>query len=179
MATNNQEPVFTPQPALATIEEIAAALAATKAKKLKKYIAIKPFGESKHNIDKLCTKPKPEIRMNKNISFKKIFQTTDYRKTITWAAGCLVIILSTTHQAAISQGLTQNHTNFAKALSKSCKKKMQVETCKCYGSKVIKRYNEVQVISIYEKMLESKDAQEMFFLSTSPELLSCMKSNNK
>jgi len=117
--------------------------------------------------------------MNKNVFIKKIFQTTHHGKTIIWAAGCLGLILSTTHQAAVSQGLTQNHANFAKALSKSCKKKMEVETCKCYGSKVIRRYNEVQVVSIYEKMLEDKNAQEMFFLSTSPELLSCMKSNNK
>lgn len=115
--------------------------------------------------------------MNKNIAFKKILQITGYGKTILWATGSLALILSATHQAAISQGLTQNHANFAKALSKSCNKKMKVETCKCYSSKVIRRYNEIQIISIYEKMLKDKNAQEMFFLSTSPELLFCMNDN--
>ena len=76
------------------------------------------------------------------------------------------------------QGLTQNHTNFAKVLSKSCKKKMPTETCKCYADKIIGRYNEIQILSIYQKMIKSKKNQEMFFLSTSPELLYCMDNKN-
>ena len=117
--------------------------------------------------------------MKKIIGHKRIFQFAGCGKKIAWAAGSLALIFSTTHQAAISQGMTQNHVNFAKALSRSCEKKMQTETCKCYGNKVINRYNEIQVISIYKKMREDKNAQEMFFLSTSPELLSCIGSAKK
>lgn len=112
--------------------------------------------------------------MKENIIFKKIIRSADYRKKIISAACYLAFTFLATHQAAISQTITQNHANFAKALSTSCKKKMKPDTCKCYADKVIRRYNEIQVISIYKRMIEDKNAQEMFFISTSPELLSCM-----
>ena len=93
--------------------------------------------------------------------------------------GYLVCISFAAELPVFSEGLTQNHTNFAKALSKSCKKKMPTETCKCYADKVVGRYNEIQILSIYQKMIKSKKNQEMFFLSTSPELLYCMDNKNR
>jgi hypothetical protein len=93
--------------------------------------------------------------------------------------GYLVCISFAAELPVFSEGLTQNHTNFAKALSKSCKKKMPNETCKCYADKVVGRYNEIQILSIYQKMIKSKKNQEMFFLSTSPELLYCMDNKNR
>ena len=112
------------------------------------------------------------------MNIQKLIPSINYRKKIIKTIGLLVFTYLAANQAAASQGLTQNHANFAKALSTSCEKKMQKETCKCYSDKIVGRYNEIQVVSIYNKMIADRNAQEMFFLSTSPELLSCLKSKN-
>ena len=109
---------------------------------------------------------------------QKSIPSINYKKKIIKTIGLLVLTYLATNQAAASQNLTQNHINFAKALSTSCKRKMEKETCKCYGEEIARRYNEIQVVSIYNKMIADKNAQEMFFLSTAPELLFCLKNKS-
>lgn len=114
------------------------------------------------------------------MNIQKIIISINYSgKQIIYTTGLLALTYFATPGVTASQSLSQNHVNFEKALSMSCEKKMQKETCKCYGEKIVRRYNEIQVVSIYKKMIEDKNAQEMFFLTTSPELLSCLKNNNQ
>ena len=68
---------------------------------------------------------------------------------------------------------------YEKDALESCKKKMPTETCDCYADRIAVRYNETQTLSIYQRMIKDKKSQEMFFLSTSPELLDCMDNQDK
>ena len=134
-------------------------------------------------ISRICialAPQKPADKMKQRIQTTKPAAQANNNKKVIYAMGYLLCSLLTTHQAnpALSADSTQNHTNFAKALRRSCEKKMPKETCKCYADKIIKRYNEIQVVSIYQKMIKNKSNQEMFFLTTSPELLYCMDNKN-
>jgi hypothetical protein len=51
-------------------------------------------------------------------------------------------------------------------------------SCKCYSSQVTKRYNDVQLISIY-KLLKIPDANRMFIVSHSPEGIACRSKVSK
>ena len=107
-----------------------------------------------------------------------IYPTNKKRKLIQ-IIGYLAGIFFAVELPGFSEGLSQNQINFGKALSKSCKKKMPTETCDCYADRIAVRYNETQTLSIYQRMIKDKKSQEMFFLSTSPELLDCMDNQDK
>ncbi len=51
-------------------------------------------------------------------------------------------------------------------------------SCKCYASQVTKRYNDVQLISIYN-LLKIPDANRMFIVSHSPEGIACRSKVSK
>lgn len=51
-------------------------------------------------------------------------------------------------------------------------------SCKCYSSQVTKRYNDVQLISIYN-LLKIPDANRMFVVAHSPEGIACRSKVSK
>lgn len=51
-------------------------------------------------------------------------------------------------------------------------------SCKCYSSQVTKRYNDVQLISIYN-LLKIPEANRMFVVSHSPEGIACRSKVSK
>lgn len=51
-------------------------------------------------------------------------------------------------------------------------KTKDLSACKCYSSQVTKRYNDVQLVTIY-KLLKIPEANKMFVVVHSPEGIAC------
>jgi len=71
--------------------------------------------------------------------------------------------------------------NFQAKLYEACVKigKMtDLSSCKCYSSQVTKRYNDVQLISIYN-LLKIPEANKMFVVAHSPEGIACRSKVSK
>ena len=63
---------------------------------------------------------------------------------------------------------------FEKQLTLACEKSSASisKTCPCYASSVTKRYNDVQLSTIYS-MLKNPEASKMFLVVHSPEAIAC------
>lgn len=57
-------------------------------------------------------------------------------------------------------------------------KTTDLSSCKCYSSQVTKRYNDVQLISIYN-LLKIPEANRMFVVAHSPEGIACRSKVSK
>ena len=65
--------------------------------------------------------------------------------------------------------------NFQSKLYDACarmEKTKDLSACKCYSSQVTKRYNDIQLITIY-KLLKIPEANKMFVVVHSPEGIAC------
>ena len=65
--------------------------------------------------------------------------------------------------------------NFQSKLYDACarmEKAKDLSACKCYSSQVTKRYNDIQLITIY-KLLKIPEANKMFVVVHSPEGIAC------
>ena len=57
-------------------------------------------------------------------------------------------------------------------------KSTDLSSCKCYSSQVTKRYNDVQLITIYN-LLKIPEANKMFMVAHSPEGIACRNGVSK
>ena len=57
-------------------------------------------------------------------------------------------------------------------------KTTDLSSCKCYSSQVTRRYNDVQLISIYN-LLKIPEANKMFVVAHSPEGIACRSKVSK
>jgi len=93
------------------------------------------------------------------------------RKSALIVSGCLFFLSAVAFPARVIS--SQVSTKFAERLLEACEASSpKVKTCECYVSAVTKRYNDIQLITIY-KLLKLPDANKMFMVAHSPEAISC------
>jgi hypothetical protein len=95
--------------------------------------------------------------------------------TTFFKAFSLLIILVPTGALLSRPSLASEYSEkFEKQLEKACAKSSPalIKTCPCYASNVTKRYNDVQLATIYS-LLKFPDASKMFLVVHSPEAIAC------
>jgi len=95
----------------------------------------------------------------------------------------VVLIINAILSAHFLLGQTNQSVSakFEARLYEACikvEKTTDFSSCKCYASQVTKRYNDVQLITIYN-LLKIPDANKMFVVSHSPEGIACRSKVSK
>jgi len=95
----------------------------------------------------------------------------------------VVLVINAILSAHFLLGQTNQSVSdkFEARLYEACikvEKTTDFSSCKCYASQVTKRYNDVQLISIYN-LLKIPDANRMFIVSHSPEGIACRSKVSK